>query len=149
MAKTNIPEDTLKQVFAQHPKAEKLFITSDGQIFTAENKAEAHVPRLEDRKIKTVVKTDLITTSQAPETPKTESILDLSLKNLEPEIEKIQDVETLVALKAEENDKGEDARKGAIELIEDRIKAINAADTEKAKNLNVVDGKQLSGDEEE
>lgn len=41
-------------VFARYPKADTVYITGDNQAFFTIEEAEAHAPRLSDRKIKTI-----------------------------------------------------------------------------------------------
>jgi hypothetical protein len=119
MKKSNIKENA-KMILASNPKMAEVFMTSDGQGFTTKGRAEAHQNQLDAKKEVINVKRD-----EKPVAPKAdESLLDLSVPKLTEALKELSDAEALNQLLADENAKGDDARKGAVNAIEDRLAAI-------------------------
>lgn len=128
-----------KPYFEGESKHEELFVTSDGQVFTEESFSDAHRSRLPEKEAIKVTRTEALAEAELGKKTKSNkkdkgtdqpSVLNSNLKELPKSLEVIADVEVLEALKVEENAKGEDARKGAIEAIDARIDAIKKAEDE-------------------
>ena len=58
MSDLNTREEKLKLVFAAHPQAEEIFMTSDDRAFFDEHNAEAYAQGLKDQEVKRYEKTE-------------------------------------------------------------------------------------------
>lgn len=106
-----------KEYFSRHPERERVFGTSDGFLFEEKQNAAKHAETLEYKEV-VVFKNEA---ENRPEEDK--SILQLSVANLTSEIKKIDDAKLIEALLIQEKESAK--RKGAIEVLEDRIKELN------------------------
>ncbi|MCT7904713.1 Uncharacterised protein [Candidatus Ornithobacterium hominis] len=108
-----------KEYFSRHPERERVFGTSDGFLFEEKQNAAKHAETLEYKEV-VVFKNEA---ENRPEAEEDKSILQLSVANLTSEIKKIDDAKLIEALLIQEKESAK--RKGAIEVLEDRIKELN------------------------
>jgi hypothetical protein len=122
MKKAQIKENAAT-ILASNPKMPEVFMTSDGQGFSAENRAEAHQITLgADKKVMHVERAQKV---EAPLEPKADqSILDLSVPKLTEALQELTDVDALNALLEAENAKGDAARSTAVKAIQERLAAV-------------------------
>lgn len=126
-------------MFASNPKIDTLHVTCDGHGFTTDTTADAHASGLPDKKVQVYERE-----TKKPDAPELSAELQLGLKELKPALEEINDAEKLEALATEEEARGDEARKGAIKLIAERIEAITA-EADKAKKVNVEGATDANG----
>jgi hypothetical protein len=112
-------------ILASNAKMPEVFMTWDGQGFSAENRAEAHQGTIDaSKKVIQVKRAEKV---EAPVEPKAdESILDLSVPKLTEALQELTDVDALTALLEAENAKGDAARSTAVKAIKERLEAAQA-----------------------
>lgn len=112
-------KDKAKDTFKNFPKAKKVFITTDGQCFLEENRANIHA---KPNKLEVVPfsKTDFIEVEDAKTVTASKG---KTVEDIKAEIKEVEDVKVLEEmLEAEQNGKN---RTTAIEAIQERIKELN------------------------
>lgn len=106
-----------KEYFSRHPERERVFGTSDGFLFEEKQNAAKHATTLENKEVITFNNE----TENTADEPK--SLLQLSVNKLAEAIKKEDNTQLMEALLTQEKESAK--RKGAIEVLEDRIKELN------------------------
>lgn len=113
--------EKIKSMFEANKNLNVLLVCSDGCGFTEASKAsaESHQATLSKGNLERITRNDFFDVKTDDDEDK--AFLDYNLKTIKVKVKDIENVEELECYKSEELEKGDKARKGVVESIENRI----------------------------
>lgn len=108
-----------EMMLASNQKLDEVHLTSDGMGYS-----QLHIAENRQNEINKALKVITVKRKEEGNTGDNDSIIKLPVKDLIEALKNVADKEALEKLLAEETAKGKDARKTALEAIQERIEAV-------------------------